>query len=180
MKSASTGRIRLREARPQDVDAVIALERATEFAPRWPRRAYAEALQSAFTEPRRQLIAAERVSDADEPLATHLVGFAVGARHSGSAELESVCVAAGERRAGIGLALCEAIVAWTRALGAAEIALEVRAASEGAIALYQRLGFVETARRPRYYIDPEDDAILMRLTLIPSPHAGTVGHLTDR
>jgi ribosomal protein S18 acetylase RimI-like enzyme len=46
-----------------------------------------------------------------------------------------------------------------------EIALEVRAASAGAIALYATLGFTQTGRRPRYYRDPEDDAVVMRLEL---------------
>jgi [ribosomal protein S18]-alanine N-acetyltransferase len=42
----------------------------------------------------------------------------------------------------------------------------VRASNAGAIALYKLLGFVEAGRRPRYYQDPQDDAVLMRLTLI--------------
>jgi ribosomal protein S18 acetylase RimI-like enzyme len=44
-----------------------------------------------------------------------------------------------------------------------EIALEVRAGSVGAIAFYQGLGFVRVGRRARYYNDPEDDALMMRL-----------------
>jgi ribosomal-protein-alanine N-acetyltransferase len=43
--------------------------------------------------------------------------------------------------------------------------LEVRASSAGAIALYTGLGFVEAGRRPGYYAEPKDDAVLMRLEL---------------
>ena len=97
-----------------------------------------------------------------------LVGFAVMAVVDASAELESVAVAVTERGAGIGMALGKAAVEWTRRSGATEVTLEVRSGSQGALALYRRLGFVEGARRPRYYADPEDDAVLMRLPLMPS------------
>jgi ribosomal-protein-alanine N-acetyltransferase len=43
--------------------------------------------------------------------------------------------------------------------------LEVRAGSLGAIALYRQLGFSEVGRRPAYYRNPEDDAVLMQASL---------------
>ena len=144
-------KFQLRPARPSDLDAILALERATENAPHWPQSAYAAILEDAAAP--RCLIVAE-TSDA-------LAGFAVGMIQQSAAELESVVVAANSRRAGLGRALCDAVLDWCGSHGATEIILEVRAASAGAIALYQSLGFVETARRPRYYRDPQDDAILM-------------------
>jgi len=47
----------------------------------------------------------------------------------------------------------------------AGVHLEVRASNEAARALYARLGFVETGRRPRYYAAPEEDAVLLSLAL---------------
>ena len=47
----------------------------------------------------------------------------------------------------------------------AALELEVRAASAGAIALYEGMGFVLVGRRRRYYRGPVDDALLMRLGL---------------
>jgi ribosomal-protein-alanine N-acetyltransferase len=41
--------------------------------------------------------------------------------------------------------------------------LEVRASNHPAIGLYRRLGFAETGRRKRYYRDPMEDAVQMRL-----------------
>ncbi len=64
---------------------------------------------------------------------------------------------------GVGAALCEAVVAWCAGRGATEVELEVRAGSAGAIALYERLGFVAVGRRPGYYRSPMEDAVLMRL-----------------
>jgi ribosomal-protein-alanine N-acetyltransferase len=45
------------------------------------------------------------------------------------------------------------------------VELEVRAESGGAIALYTGLGFTVTGRRPKYYQNPPDHAVLMRLDL---------------
>jgi ribosomal-protein-alanine N-acetyltransferase len=84
---------------------------------------------------------------------------------NGTAELESVAVSESVRRTGIGRALCSTVLDWCRTRGATEIVLEVRATSAGAIALYTALGFTETGRRPRYYLDPADDALIMRRPL---------------
>jgi len=82
-----------------------------------------------------------------------------------SSELESVAVSSDARRAGVGRSLCAAVIEWCRTQGAAEIELEVRAGSAGAIALYLGLGFVAEGRRSGYYREPTDDGVLMRLKL---------------
>jgi len=162
-------RIQLRPAAASDLDAVLSLDRVTENAPHWPLSAYATILDAPGAEPARCLFAALK----DELLD----GFAVGMVQPSSietstgagriAELESVVVSASMRRAGIGRALCACVFNWCRSQGATEVVLEVRASSAGAIALYAALGFTLTGRRPSYYRDPEDDAVLMRLDLIP-------------
>jgi ribosomal-protein-alanine N-acetyltransferase len=43
--------------------------------------------------------------------------------------------------------------------------LEVRASNQAALGFYRGQGFRETGRRPRYYADPEEDAVLMLLNL---------------
>jgi ribosomal-protein-alanine N-acetyltransferase len=151
-----TPQIQIRFALASDLDAILDLERDTDNAPHWPRESYA-AILDAPDAPQRCLIVAY-----DAEL---LAGFAVGLMHPADcvAELESVVVAISVRRAGIGRALCSAVLAWCRSHGATEIVLEVRAASTGAIALYAALGFTQAGRRPRYYRKPEDDALLMRL-----------------
>jgi [ribosomal protein S18]-alanine N-acetyltransferase len=158
-------RIQLRPAVAADLNAILDLERDTATAPHWSRAAYAAILGEDATAPQRCLIVAH---DGELP-----AGFAVGLLHPADhvAELESVVVAIGVRRAGIGRALCTAVFDWCRLRGATEIVLEVRAAGTGAIALYSSLGFTETACRPRYYRDPEDDAVMMRLPLASSPTA---------
>jgi ribosomal-protein-alanine N-acetyltransferase len=42
--------------------------------------------------------------------------------------------------------------------------LEVRAGNEAALSLYRKFGFDVVGRRPRYYQDNYEDALLMTLT----------------
>lgn len=159
----------LRPAVPTDFLAIVALERATENAPHWPPPTYAAILDARPGAPRRCFFVALK----DESV----VGFAAGLMHPpyGNAakpgevqfaELESVVVAASARRSGIGRALCSAVLDWSGEQGATEVILEVRSASAGAIALYAGLGFTQSGRRPRYYRDPKDDALVMRCQLV--------------
>jgi ribosomal-protein-alanine N-acetyltransferase len=161
----SASRIELRPAAASDLAAIIALERATDGAPHWPQATYQAILDEQLAAGQRCLIVAE--TDAA------LAGFAVGLMHripttdrgGRVAELESVVVASSARRAGIGRALCCAVLDWCRSNRATEVVLEVRAGSAGAIALYAGLGFAQAGRRPRYYRDPDEDALIMRLPL---------------
>ena len=151
-------------ARVEDIDGIVALERATEHAPRWTRESYWQMVRSSGSgaghgDVRRHLVIAR---------ADGIAGFAVGSVHPALAEsavLESVAVAPAARRAGVGRALCEEVIAWCRGQGAAEIGLEVRRRSAGTIALYKSLGFVEAGMRSGYYADPVDDALVMRKDL---------------
>lgn len=160
--------VQLRPAVPTDFVSIVALERATEYAPHWAPATYAAMLDTPGAALKRCILVAV-MDDA-------LVGFAVGLMHLSQdetgtsqsarvAELESVVVATHARRLGIGRALCTAILDRARAQGATEVILEVRATSAGAIALYTSLGFTAAGRRPRYYRDPTDDALAMCLEL---------------
>jgi ribosomal-protein-alanine N-acetyltransferase len=77
-------------------------------------------------------------------------------------ELELVLVPAHARRRGIGGMLVQTVLAWAHDQGAKEIWLEVRESNVRAIGLYQRCGFTTAGRRPGYYVDPTEDALLMR------------------
>ena len=56
----------------------------------------------------------------------------------------------------------ETVLAWAADLGAKEIWLEVRKSNMRAVRLYQRCGFTIAGARPGYYVDPREDALLMR------------------
>ena len=168
--------VRLRPARRDDLDAIVALDRATDLAPHWPVATYMAIFDATHDarkpHPSRCLIVAELITAEGTLQRAALAGFAVGVVQPTPApgeavpcvaELEDVVVAANCRRAGIGRALCTAVLDWCRQQGASETALEVRAANAGAIALYAQLGFRQVGRRSGYYRDPEDAAIVMLL-----------------
>jgi [ribosomal protein S18]-alanine N-acetyltransferase len=162
----SNSQLQIRPAAASDFVSVVALERATQNAPHWPPAAYAAILETPPDSiPHRCLFVALNGQT--------LAGFAVGVipppnatEPTCVAELESVAVDTAHRRTGIGRALCSAVIDWCRSHGATEIILEVRASSAAAVALYAGLGFTQTGRRRRYYRNPGDDALVMRL---PSP-----------
>lgn len=167
----SAASFHVRSATAADLDAILALERATEHAPHWPRQSYLDILapQSQHTHPglaRCLFVAVPHESD------VQVIGFAVasamaagrgGATHP--AELESLAVAAHVRHSGIARSLCQIVFGWARAHHAATLELEVRASSYPAVSLYQSLGFRESGRRPHYYHSPDDDALLLQLPL---------------
>lgn len=77
------------------------------------------------------------------------------------AEILRLAVTARHRRQGLASALLRQALAWLADQGIRACHLEVRAANQGAIALYQGLGFAVQGRRPGYYAAPADDAIIM-------------------
>jgi ribosomal-protein-alanine N-acetyltransferase len=74
-------------------------------------------------------------------------------------------VAIGFERRGLGRALVRSLAEALDVAGVENFLLEVRAGNARALAFYRVQGWVECGRRPRYYADPEEDAILMSLRL---------------
>ena len=79
------------------------------------------------------------------------------------------------RRQGIGRQLLLNLVELSRAIGARRMTLEVRVSNEAAQALYRSFGFEAAGRRPRYYSDDGEDALVMT-----TPELGDARHATDR
>lgn len=72
------------------------------------------------------------------------------------------------RRQGIaGRLLSHALIEMRRE-GATHSVLEVRASNTAALEMYRRFGFVESGRRPHYYRDNDEEAILMTLETLES------------
>lgn len=65
------------------------------------------------------------------------------------------------RRQGIAAALLSHVLAAARQEGATRATLEVRASNAPAIALYIAFGFEARGRRPRYYTNPVEDALIL-------------------
>lgn len=79
------------------------------------------------------------------------------------ADVMNVAVSPALRRRGIARALFAELE--RRLPEIDELFLEVRASNSGAIALYRTLGFEQVGRRPNYYLDPREDALILRKEL---------------
>lgn len=65
-----------------------------------------------------------------------------------------------QRRHGACL-LVDEVIRRAREMGLRQVFLEVRASNTAAIKLYEKTGFTVAGRRPGYYYDDNDDAIMM-------------------
>ena len=77
----------------------------------------------------------------------------------------NVAVAPAYRRQGRGEALMLAMMKALRELGREALFLEVRESNSPALGLYARLGFEQVGKRPRYYVNPVEDALILRKEL---------------
>ena len=81
----------------------------------------------------------------------------------GEADMMNLAVHPEYRRRGIGRALVQTLVSMLWSKGVTSLTLEVRASNESAIALYTQLGFTQVGRRPNYYKNPREDALILRM-----------------
>ena len=91
----------------------------------------------------------------------YIAGYIVARETAGELHINNVAVREEYRRQGIGSSLLARIVEDGRKLGAKKAFLEVRAGNAPAQALYERCGFSPIARRPNYYSEPREDAVVM-------------------
>ena len=73
------------------------------------------------------------------------------------------------RRQGVGRRLLRACMERLEQRGCRELFLEVRESNAAARALYESEGFEQVGRRPRYYVLPCEDALILRRALNPPP-----------
>ncbi len=139
----------IRRMHPIDVPAIAELEKIC-FCDPWSEKSIASELDNPLS---CWLVAAE--GDA-------LAGYVGSQTVLDGADMMNLAVAPEFRRQGIGEELIHELVACLRQKGAVSLALEVRASNAPAIALYEKMGFVPVGRRPNYYRNPKEDALIMR------------------
>lgn len=109
-------------------------------------------------------------SELENELALWLVaeegGFVAGYIGSqtvlGETDMMNIAVHPNFRRRGIAEALVVSLVQELRSVDSKSLTLEVRASNDPAIGLYRKLGFIQAGRRPGYYRNPKEDALILR------------------
>lgn len=149
--------LRIDAVTPQDLDAVLQIERLAFSAP-WTKKMFAAELEG---NPFSTLLAARSVG-APDGRAT-LVGYICFWVVFEELRLMTLAVHPSMRRRGIARALVRQALEAGRARGASRAVLEVRASNEAARRLYEAEGFRRFAVRAQYYRDPVEDALLMSL-----------------
>lgn len=139
-----------------DLGAAIDLCAALPHAPHWPCATWCAMLDPVSAPPR--IVLAAFVSE-------KLIGLTVASLTPPESELESIAVAVVFQRQGVARALFAALSARLRAAGVTSVLLEVRPSNASAQALYRTLGFTPAGRRPGYYVDPPEDALVLHCTL---------------
>ncbi|MET0812171.1 MAG: ribosomal protein S18-alanine N-acetyltransferase [Microbacterium sp.] len=102
-----------------------------------------------------------------DEIAGRLVGYAGLRAVAGAkdADVQTITIAETSRGRGRGRALLGALLDEAGRRNVREVFLEVRADNPVAQRLYASEGFLEIARRPRYYQPDDVDAIVMKLDL---------------
>jgi ribosomal-protein-alanine N-acetyltransferase len=94
-----------------------------------------------------------------------VLGFLLCRHAVDELEILNLAVAPEARRTGAGSQLLEAALRQARAAGIRRVFLEVRESNRAAVAFYSRHGFCPAGRRPGYYTQPVEDALLLQLSL---------------
>ena len=166
--------VSIRRAEPSDADALVALAQAVAGEPEGWLLTRGEWRPA--SEERRYLKAIRRLDDAAVFVAESaegVVGRLSIARdpHPASPHVADVglLVAAAYRGKGIGSALLDAAVAWSRRVGIRKLELHVFPHNTPAIHLYERFGFVHEGSRRAHYRRGDEvlDAVLMAYHLEP-------------
>lgn len=173
-----------------DLPAVIAIERAS-YSMNWPMRAFEYELQhnqfahyfvlhtflldpllgpSSALPPDnlqpRPRSPAPGLAAAENSVIIGLAGFWLMADE---AHVSTIAVQPDWRGLGLGEWLLLHLLQVGQDLGAAVATLEVRPSNHTALALYQKYGFEQVGRRPRYYSDNDEDALILTTPALVLP-----------
>jgi len=146
--------MRIRPATAADIPAMMPLANHSATAAQWSRAQYDRLFSN--DPPRRIALVIEEGS--------RVQGFLVAHEITNEWEIENIAIAGPARRRGLGTRLLGEFLRLVSAEGATAVFLEVRESNHAARLLYEKWPFEESGRRPGYYTQPQEDAIVYRLS----------------
>ena len=147
--------IRVRQALAGDLEEMVRIARLSATASQWPREQY-EALFLQSSHQSRPALVVEQDS--------RICGFLVGRAVLDEWEIENIAVLPEARRRGLGSRLLNEFLARVEGESGTSVYLEVRESNRAARQLYQKWGFSEAGRRKNYYNDPQEDALILKIS----------------
>jgi ribosomal-protein-alanine N-acetyltransferase len=133
-----------------DIDAIIALEYES-FSNPWPKETLVWELANSDVTRVYLLKDAE-----DRAIAFCIAWFIFDELH-----INTLAVSPSRRRQGLATLLLQAVMAEAAHEGVRRATLEVRESNVAALRLYTGLGFSVSAKRPGYYTNPPEDALIL-------------------
>jgi ribosomal-protein-alanine N-acetyltransferase len=143
----------IRAVQPSESATVSAILRVAPEAAQWPEWSSRELLGFGGV----LALASEEEGE--------ITGFIIGRQVEDEAEILNLAVSPAKRRKGAGGALLKAVMAEFRARQVSRLFLEVRESNQNGIRFYRKHGFSAAGRRPGYYRDPDEAAIVMEKKL---------------
>lgn len=123
------------------------------FSEPWSRKALEEELEN----PTAMFLVAEENGV--------VLGYAGMHAVCGEGYIDNIAVFPEHRRNGVARRLITELADRLSQQDGEFLTLEVRASNEAAISLYHSIGFLEVGRRPRFYTNPTEDALLLTFSL---------------
>ena len=133
----------------QHIPQVAALEQVC-FSDPWSEKSIAQELENPLS---LWLVCVE---------ADRVLGYVGSQTVLGESDMMNVAVCPESRRRGIAERLIISLIEALKTRESHCLSLEVRASNAPAIGLYQKLGFQQVGRRPSYYRNPREDALILR------------------
>lgn len=138
--------------KPEDLPEILAIEAAS-FRTPWTRGMFQDELRL----PHAQCMVVRARQAEKTQVAAYIIFWLV----ADEVHLHNIAVRGEFRRQGLASGLMKFMRDIAQQAGADRQTLEVRESNAGAINLYRRCGFVVKGKRPRYYDDTREDALVM-------------------
>lgn len=141
--------VQFRKMTLEDIDDVYAIE-VSSFTTPWTKDAFYKELVE-------NTLAAYFVVEEDD----QLVAYGGMWQIMDELHITNIAVAKGSRGKGYSKVLMDGLIDYGKKYAFKHMTLEVRQSNNVAIALYEKYGFESVGIRPKYYMDTNEDALVM-------------------
>ncbi len=141
----------IRPMEPEDTDSVVQIEKDS-FSQPWSRQGFLDAMDL----PHNIILVAEEDGE--------ILGYQCTYVSFDEGELTNIAVKRSARGQGVGKHLIKSLQEAAVESGVERIVLEARVTNETAIALYEKMGFINLGIRKNLYEHPVEDGVIMSYT----------------